>query len=457
MILDKKNIHFVGVGGIGMSGIAFILAGMGYKVSGSDLKMNALTAKLEKAGGKVYIGHSCANVALSVEAVVFSSAISDDNPEIIEARRRALPIVQRAEVLGELLNAKKGIAVSGTHGKTTTTSLISIMLENSGLDPTVIIGGETDAFNGNAKAGSGPYLVAEADESDGSFLHLKPLYSVITNIEMEHMDYYKTLDDVLKSYSVFANNIKESGSVFYNYADENASKILKGFKGGRESFGYSEKADIHAVDVKMEAFDTSYTCVYKNKTLGRVNLKIPGMHNVLNSLAAILVGLRMGLSFEAITDSIKNFRGTKRRFHLRSDTGGVMLIDDYAHHPTEIKAVLSACRNWKDRRVIVIFQPHRYSRTMHLADDFGKCFSGADKLILTDIYPASEKPIEGVSVKSIYDKVKLNGLTDVMMMDKGKIAEYVMKLKRPGDMILVLGAGNIEEIADELSKKLNDK
>ncbi|MFA6078533.1 MAG: UDP-N-acetylmuramate--L-alanine ligase [Candidatus Omnitrophota bacterium] len=457
MILDKKNIHFVGVGGIGMSGIAFILAGMGYKVSGSDLKMNALTSKIENSGGRIYKGHNSSNVGPETEAVVFSSAISGDNPEIVEAKRRNIPIVQRAEVLGELLNAKKGIAVSGTHGKTTTTSLISVMLENSGLDPTVIIGGEMEAFNGNAKAGSGQYLVAEADESDGSFLHLKPLYSVITNIEMEHMDYYKSLDDVLKSYSAFANNIKESGSVFYNYADANASKVLKGFKGVTESFGYSPDADIHAVDVKMEAFDTSYTCVYKNKTLGKVGLKIPGMHNVLNSLAAILVGLRMGIAFDTITNSIKDFKGTKRRFHLRSDSGDVILIDDYAHHPTEIKAVLSACRNWKGRRVIVIFQPHRYSRTMHLADEFGKSFDGADKLILTEIYAASEKPIEGISVKSIYDKVKLNGHIDAVMMDKGKITDHVMKIKRPGDMILVLGAGNITEIADELSKKLSDK
>lgn len=457
MILDKKNIHFVGVGGIGMSGLALILLKGGYKISGSDLESNNLTQKLAKAGGEISVGHNAGNITPGTEAVVYSSSIDNLNPEIIEARKRNIPIVKRAEILGELLNAKKGIAVTGTHGKTTTTSLISVMLENCKLDPTVIIGGEVELFGGNAKSGKGEYVVAEADESDGSFLYLKPFYSVITNIEMEHIDYYKTLEGAVNSYSAFADNLKRGGTVFYNHDDENVKKALKNFKGSKESFSLSKGSDIYPVEIKMNEFRSSFLCVYKNEVLGRVFLNIPGRHNILNSLAAILVGFKLGLSFENITQSIQAFTGTKRRFHLRADVDGVMLIDDYAHHPTEIRAVLEACRSWKDKRVIVVFQPHRYSRTKFLADEFGRCFTGADKVILTDIYAASEEPIEGVSVANIYDRVKKHGISDVTMMNKRDIAGHIMQMKKQGDMILVLGAGDIKEVANELSKRLNEE
>jgi len=454
MLKDKKNIHFVGIGGIGMSGLALILLKMGYRISGSDLESNNLTSKIERSGGRVYRGHRASNLKKDVDAIVLSSAVSRDNPELAEGRRRGITVFHRAEVLAALLNAKKGIAVTGTHGKTTTASLISVMLENLKFDPTVAIGGEINCLNGNAKLGRGRYLVAEADESDSSFLHLKPLYAVITNIELEHLDHYKTLDDILAAYLGFANNIKRSGTLFFNKSDINIRRILRGFKGNRVTFGLDRTADLHPADIDMRMFNTSYGCFHKNRLLGRVELKIPGMHNVLNSLAAIGVGLKMGLVFSDIADSLKDFTGAKRRFHLRADTGDVMLIDDYAHHPTEIRAVLEACHNWNGRRFIVIFQPHRYTRTLHLADAFGRCFAGADKLILTDIYAASEEPIEGVSVKNIYDRVKTNGLADVVILAKDKISRYVMKLKRPGDVILVLGAGDIKKVADELSNML---
>lgn len=457
MILEKKNIHFVGVGGIGMSGLALILLKMGYNVSGSDLKSNNLTEKLEKTGGKISIGHNTRHLPLEAEALVYSSSINNANPEIIAARKRNIPIVKRAQVLGEILNKKKGIAVTGTHGKTTTTSFISIMLENCSLDPTVIIGGEVDLFGGNAKSGSGEYVVAEADESDGSFLYLKPLYSVITNIEMEHVDYYKTLDNAINSYSAFANNLKKTGTLFYNCEDENIKKMLIRFNGSGESFGFSRQADICPYDVKLNEFRSSFQCVYKNKIIGRVFLKVPGRYNILNSLAAILVGFKIGLTFENITRSIADFSGTSRRFHLRADVDGVMLIDDYAHHPTEIRAVLDACGNWKNRRLIVVFQPHRYTRTKFMADEFGVCFKGADKLILTDIYAASEDPIKGVSVKNIYDRVKKHGINDVTMMNKEGVVEHVMALKKRGDMILVLGAGDIKEVTNELSERLHKR
>ena len=456
MILDKDNIHFVGIGGIGMSAIALVLLKMGYKVSGSDLEGNGLTKKLSKMGADIFTAHNASNLPANTQVVVYSSSINSANPEIAEAIKRNLPVVKRAQALGEILNAKKGIAVTGTHGKTTTTSLISVMLEKCKLDPTVIIGGEVELFGGNAKFGKGEYIVAEADESDGSFLYLKPMYSVITNIEMEHVDYYGTLDDAIKSYTAFAQNTKRGGTLFYNYEDANIKKALACFKGKKESFGLYKGPDIYPLELKMNEFKSSFICVYKNEVLGRVFLNIPGRHNALNSLAAILIGFKIGLNFENITQSISTFTGTKRRFHLRADTKGIMLIDDYAHHPTEIRAVLDACRNWKDRRIVVVFQPHRYSRTKFLAEDFGRCFKGADKLILTDIYAASEEPIEGVSVKNIYDRVKKNGINDVTMMQKKSVADHVMALKKHGDIILVLGAGDIKEVANELSERLND-
>ncbi len=457
MILEKNNIHFIGIGGIGMSGIALVLLRMGYKVSGSDLGSNNLTDKLVAEGAGIRLGHDNDNIPADTEVVVYSSSINDSNPEILEAHRRNLLIVKRAQALAELLNGKKGIAVTGTHGKTTTSSLISVMLENCGLDPSAIIGGEVELFKGNSKYGKSEYVVAEADESDGSFLYLKPFYSVITNVEMEHIDYYTTLEDAIDSYTAFANNTKKGGCLFYNAEDGNIEKVLKNFKGNRESFGLSKGADIYPHEIMMNEFYTSYVCVYKNEIIGRVSLRIPGKHNISNSLAAILVGFKLGLSFEEICRSIQDFTGTKRRFHMRANVEGVMLIDDYAHHPTEIRAVLDACRNWKDRRLVVVFQPHRYTRTKFLAEEFGRCFKGADKLILTDIYGASEDPIEGVSVKNIYDRVRLHGLNDVEMMSKEKITRHIMDTKRRGDIIVVLGAGDIKEVSDELSERLNKR
>jgi UDP-N-acetylmuramate--alanine ligase len=448
---DKKHIHFVGIGGIGMSAIATVLLEMGYKVSGSDIEPNAITERIERLDGVVYNGHAASNISDDTGLVVYSSSIGEDNPEIKEARRRGIKIEQRAEALAGILNSRSGIAVTGTHGKTTTTSMIAVMTENNGLDPTVMIGGEVGLFNGNAKYGRGKYVVAEADESDGSFRFLKPLYSVITNIEMEHLDYYRGLEHVLESYAGFANNLKPDGTLIYNSDDENIVKMMKRFRGRSAGFGLSKEDGMYPAQIRMSEFDTLFKCMRAGKDLGEVRLKVPGLHNVLNAMAAILVGLELGLSFGAITAALADFKGTKRRFHLRADAGGVMLIEDYAHHPTEIRAVLETCRNWKNRRIIAIFQPHRYSRTLFLADDFGRCFGSADKLILTDIYAASEEPIEGVSVELIRKRAVKNGQEDVVVIPKEGIAGYVMNIKRPGDMILVLGAGDIKDVADELA------
>lgn len=455
MINKKKNIHFVGVGGIGMSGIAQILLEMGHNVSGSDIEKSHITERLEAMGGKMFAGHRASNLPGSLDILVYSSSITEDNPEMKEGLRRKAGIMHRARMLGEIFNRKRGIAVSGTHGKTTTTSLISVMLENARLGPTAIIGGEVSQFNGNAKLGVGPYAVAEADESDGSFVYLKPLYAVITNMEMEHLDHFKSLEHIHASYRAFIDNIKAGGTVFYNTDDMNTRIAMKGFRKAREGFGFSKNADMYPIGIKMEGFNTSFRCVYKNKVLGSVNLSIPGRHNILNAMAAILVGLKIGIAFKEIARSIKDFDGAKRRFQLRADAGGVMLIDDYAHHPTEIRAVLDACRNWKPKRVVAIFQPHRFSRTKFLADEFGRCFKGVDKLILTDIYAASEKAIKGVSIMNVYDKAKENGVSDITVLKKEAIPEHVMRIKRSGDMILVLGAGDIKNVADRLSDMLN--
>ncbi len=440
-----------------MSGIARILLEMGHDVSGSDLESNNLTRNLAAMGGRIFEGHSPSNVPKDARIIVYSSSISKDNPEMKEAHRRKIRTVHRAEILAELFNKKKGIAVTGMHGKTTTTSLVSVMLDGLGLDPTAVIGGEVNRFSGNARLGKGDYFVAEADESDSSFLHLEPFYAVITNIEPEHLDHYRDLADIKRSFALFAGNVRKGGTVFYNMDDPVAKEVMNDFRGKRATFGFSKDADIYARGVKMDGFKTTFTCVYKKRQLGRVELAIPGSHNVLNALAAILVGLSLGLEFKDMRDVIKDFNGAERRFQLRSKRGGIMLIDDYAHHPTEIRAVLTACRNWKARRLIAIFQPHRYTRTKFLADDFGKCFDLADKLILTDIYAASERPIKGVSIKTIYDKVVAGALKDVRIVKKEDIPAHVIRLARAGDTIVVMGAGDIKKVSDHLAAKLNGK
>jgi len=453
-ILERKNIHFVGIGGIGMSGIARILLEMGYHVSGSDLKPNNLTESLRSMGAKIFEGHKASNIPANADLVVYSSSIPEDNAEFRAARRRKIRMAHRAEVLASLFNEKDGIAVTGMHGKTTTTSLISVILESAGADPTVVVGGEVDKFHGNARLGKGDYFVAEADESDSSFLHFKPSCAVITNIEREHLDHYHSIGEIKKSFTSFVGNVKKGGIVIYNADDPIAKEVMKNFTGKSATFGLSRGADIYAAGVKMDGFRTSFKCFYKNRPLGQVELSIPGRHNVLNALAAILAGLISGLKFSGMRSALKDFGGAKRRFQLRCQAGGVMIVDDYAHHPTEIKAVLNACRNWRNKRLIAVFQPHRYTRTKFLADDFGKCFDLADKLILTDIYAANEKPIKNISARTIYDKVIASGLRDVEVIKKEEIPERVMGLVKDGDMIVVMGAGDIKNVADEISARL---
>ena len=451
---SKKRIHFVGIGGIGMSGIANVMLEMGYKVSGSDVETNDLTRRIEAMGGLVFEGHRSSNILDDTGVLVYSTSICKDNPELEEAVKRDIPRLHRAEVLAELFNRKAGIAVTGTHGKTTTTSLISVILKKAGLDPTVIIGGEVDCFKGNSSCGKGEHLVAEADESDSSFLHLKPVYAVVTNMEPEHLDHYKNMDEIKKSFRSFIENVRPDGTVFYCHDDMNVRQVLDGYNGEVASYGFSEDADIYPADIKMRGFNTTYTCIYKDKVMGTVKLKVPGRHNVANSLAAILVGLKLGLSFKVIAEAIKTFRGAKGVFNSgaepRRDAYRGLCPSSYRD-----QGCAGCLQKLAGRRIIVVFQPHRYTRTQFLADEFGLCFKGAHKVILTDIYPASELPIEGVSIKNIYEKVKASGIDDVAIVKKEEIVEYVLRVKKCGDMVLVLGAGDIKKIADDLALRLD--
>jgi UDP-N-acetylmuramate--L-alanine ligase/UDP-N-acetylenolpyruvoylglucosamine reductase len=452
--MAKKNIHFVGIGGIGMSGIAAVLLETGYSVSGSDLEASDVTRRIESLGGRVFCGHSPANLPRDTDVLVYSSSVTRQNPEYKEALHRGIKIVHRAEMLAEIFNKKVGIAVTGTHGKTTTTSLLAVMLERAGLDPTAVIGGEIKEFGGNARLGKSEYIVIEADESDSSFLYFKPHYAVLTNLEMEHVDHYKTMEDAKAAYRGFMNNVRPHGAVFLNCGDKNLASIAKGYRGKIVTFGFSECADIHPVDIRMDGFKTSFGCVRNGEYFGRIRLRIPGRHNVLNTLAAIGVGACLGIKPADIIGAAGDFAGAKRRFQLRSAPGDVMLIDDYAHHPTEIKAVLDTCRNFRGRDVTVVFQPHRYTRTKFLADEFGRCFDGINRLILTQVYAASEKPIKGVSVENIHASVRKSGLGDVRVMKKEEISDYLMKSRKPKDMILILGAGDIKNVADEMAKRI---
>ncbi|MFH1996003.1 MAG: UDP-N-acetylmuramate--L-alanine ligase [Candidatus Omnitrophota bacterium] len=456
-ILENKHFHFVGIGGIGMSALAGIITKMGCVVSGSDLARNNLTDDLRRGGARIFGGHSPSNLPKNAEIVVYSSSVQDNNPELREAAARGLRTVQRGALLAELLNRKKGVTVAGTHGKTTTSSLISVVLTESGIDPTVAVGGEVVSLGSNARFGRSEWFVAESDESDGSFLMLKPEIAVLTNVEMEHADYYRTMKSVLSAYGEFIRNIKRSGTLFYCVEDDNIASIVKGANIRKISYGLSSAASVYPARMSSDGFRTSYICVRDGKKIGDVTLNLPGRHNILNSLAAIMVGMEIGAPFKNIAASLAGFRGTKRRFQIRFEGCGITLIEDYAHHPTEIRAVFGAVQNFHGRRKIAIFQPHRFSRTRQFAKKFGECFEGVDMVILTDIYSASENPIEGVDARTIYNEMSGRESVNVIILKKEKIVDHVMGSLTDRDMIFVLGAGDIRNVADDLESRLRKK
>lgn len=436
-----------------MSGLAQILLESGCTVTGSDVALNESTKRAGLLGGKVFLGHASSNIG-DADLVVYSSAISESNPELKEATLRGIKIIKRGQMLAEMMKDKTGITVAGAHGKTTTTSLIVTVLKESGLKPTFAIGGEVNDFGGNASLGQGDYFVAEADESDGSFLYLTPRYSVITNIDDDHMDYYKTSDNLVRAYVEYAQKTEKGGMLFCCGDDPKTMGVLQYLGVRHKTFGLSYESEIYAEGVRMAGLESKFSCFYKGKMLGIVHLRIPGMHNVSNSLAAIGVGMELGIPFDKIKEALYTYRGADRRFQIKGTVRGITIVDDYAHHPAEINATLLAAKNLGYERMVVVFQPHRYTRTMYFKDLFGRSFSLADYLVLTDIYSASEKPIDGVSTRNIYDKVVECGHRNVLLLPKEKVVEHLVNVLKEGDLLLVLGAGDVVEVSAALMERL---
>ena len=449
-----KHYHLIGIGGIGMSGIAQLLLRQGLKVSGSDLKESRITEELKKIGAQVFIGHSPLNIK-GADCVIYSSAIKEDNPEVSAALASGVPLIKRAQALAELMKDKSVITVTGSHGKTTTTSLVSYLLLEAGFAPTVAIGGILKNIDTNACIGEGKFFVAEADESDGSFLYYRPRYSIITNIDREHLDYYKEFSREIEAFRKFLNRTEKDGCLFCCADDMNLISILKDYKNRYVLFGLKNTAQIYPKNIRLEGLSSEFDCFYKNKLIGRFHLSLGGEHNISNALAVIALGLELGVDLEVIKKTLVNYKGAGRRLEIKFSDKGLMLIDDYAHHPTEIKATLSAVRNLKQNRVIAIFQPHRYTRTKLLLEEFGKSFDLADYVIITDIYPASEPPLEGVSGRSVYDKIKeRTPAKEVHFLAKEEIVGHILGIIKPGDLLITLGAGDIVKISDELAEKI---
>ncbi|MFA5150138.1 MAG: UDP-N-acetylmuramate--L-alanine ligase [Candidatus Omnitrophota bacterium] len=453
----KKHYHLIGIGGIGMSGIAQLLLACGCKVSGSDLKENRITASLKESGAQVFLGHNAGNIR-GVDAVVYSSAIKEDNPELIEARKQSLPLVVRAQALAELMQDKTVITVSGSHGKTTTTSLVAYLLLEAGLFPTVAVGGILKNIDTNACLGDGKFFVAEADESDGSFLYYKPKYSIVTNIDREHLDYYKSFGKEIDAFREFLNRTDEDGCVFCSGDDANLREILKSYRKKYVLFGLKETSQVYPKNIKLDGLTSEFDCYYKDKFIARFNLALGGEHNISNALAVVALGIELGIGLEFVQKALSGYKGARRRLEIKFKDHNYTVIDDYAHHPTEIQATLKCVANLKAKRSIAIFQPHRYTRTQLLLDEFAKSFDSIDHLVITDIYAASEPPIPGVSAQLLCEKIKEHkpGET-VNFIPKEKIIEHVLGILKSGDLVITLGAGDIVKVSDELAERLQGK
>lgn len=447
----------VGIGGTGMSGIAEVLLNMDYNISGTDIEESEVTQRLARFGAKISIGHKAEKVE-GADVVVISSAIKKNNVEVEEARRRKIPVIPRAEMLAELMRMKYGIAVAGSHGKTSATSMIAQVLESGGFDPTIIVGGRLSTVGAHGKLGDGDFIVAEADESDRSFLYLSPFIAVLTNLDDEHLDQYTTVDEVKKAFINFANKVPFYCPIVLCLDDSNLKDLIPSLDRRIINYGFSPYADIFARYRHFDKFSTSSTLYWKGKELGKLRLNVPGNHNIYNAMAAVAVGLDLDIPPRLILQALESFKGTGRRFELKKKIGDIMIIDDYAHHPTEIMATLEAAkRGWKRRRVVV-FQPHRFSRLSLLMKSFAAAFTDADVLITTEIYAAGEKPIAGVSGKALYQEIKQFGHKNVFFEHNMKnIPPLVGKVAQSGDLILVLGAGNIYQIIPDIIKTLEGR
>jgi len=456
MFKSIKKIHFVGIGGIGMSGIAEILINKGFEVSGSDLNLTEVTNRLAELGAKIYEGHSSENVK-DVDVLVYSSAVIPDNPEVRAAADRNIPIIKRAEMLAETMRMQYGIGIAGTHGKTTTTSMVGLTLTEGGIDPTIIVGGKLSGLGGtNARLGNGEFIVVEADEFDRTFLKLTPTIAAITTLEREHLDTYKDLDDIKTAFIEFANKVPFYGFVVICLDEPALQDIIPFINKTVFTYGTTAQADVRAIDIEFEGFSSKYTVIYKGKELGTIKLQIPGEHYVKNSLVAVTIGMELGIDFKVIKKALEKFKGVYRRFETKYKND-ILVLDDYAHHPTESSATLAGIRAAWDRRLVVVFQPHLYSRTKDFYQDFGRSFLNSDVFICTDIYPAREKPIEGVTGEMIANIAKKYGHKNVYYIpDKKDVPPKLMELKKKDDIIITMGAGDIwkyGEIFVELLKE----
>lgn len=450
-----RNIHFVGIGGIGMSGIAEVLLNLGYRISGSDLKETEVTRRLQALGCEISYGHRRENVK-EADVVVVSSAIRPNNPELQVAEERLIPVIPRAEMLAELMRMKVGIAIAGTHGKTTTTSLIATVLGAAGLDPTVVIGGRLNSIGSNAKLGQGDFLVAEADESDGSFLKLMPTIAVVTNIDPEHLDHYRGIDEIKEAFLHFLEKIPFFGLAVLCLDHPHIQSLLPKLKKRFTTYGLTTQADFHAEEIEFEGLSSSFDVFHQREKIGRLRIQMPGLHNVYNALAAVATAFELDIPFEVVREALKDFGGIQRRFQIKGEKKGILIVDDYGHHPVEIMATLKAAKTGWKRRIIAVFQPHRYTRTHALFQEFLSAFYDADVLILTDIYAAGEDRIEGVEAKALFEGIREYGHKDVTYLpDKREIVDHLLRIQTPGDLVITLGAGDIYQVADELVRRLD--
>ncbi len=449
-----KHIHLIGIGGTGMSGIAELLLNLGYRVSGSDLAASDVTERLAGLGGQIFKGHAPGNIEGS-DVVVCSSAIKGENPEIRDARRRGIPVISRAEMLAELMRMKQGIAVGGAHGKTTTTWIVGLVMAAAGLDPTIIVGGRLKALGTNAKLGGGPYLVAEADESDGSFLRLSPNLAIVTTIDEEHLDHYTDIEAIKDSFIEFVNKVPFYGAAIVCLDEVNVQAIIPRIIRRVITYGFSQQADVRATDVAPDGHNVTFNVRLRESKLGSAMLRMPGRHNIANALAAVAVGLELDIPFPSISEGISEFTGISRRLEIKGEAGGVLFIDDYAHHPTEIIATLETLKSMWKRRVVAIFQPHRYSRTQALWERLGRSLYDADTVIMTPIYAAGEEPIPGVTAELVAGAALRSGHRDLSYMpDREQIVDHLAASLKEGDLVVTLGAGDVYKIGEEVLRRI---
>ena len=462
MYKKYQHIHFVGIGGIGMSGIAEVLLNLGYRISGSDLRRSPITDRLERLGASVFQGHRTTNIE-GVQVVVTSSAVRGDNPEVVEAMRKQIPVIPRAEMLAELMRLKYGIAIAGSHGKTTTTSMVATVLDRAGVDPTIVVGGRVNTLGSNARLGRGDFMVVEADESDKSFLKLSPTIAVVTNIDLEHLDYYKDIEEIRSCFLQFVNKVPFYGSVIICLDDPNIQLIIPQMTRRMITYGMRAHAEVSASDVQIsrDNFSSDFNVRRKGEDLGRIKLLVPGEHNVCNALAAVAVGLDLEIDFPVIAAGLESFRGTERRFQVKGlvegDNGGILVVDDYGHHPTEIRATLAAAK-MSGRRLVVLFQPHRYTRTAALKEDFARSFYDADLVLIADIYSANEEPILGITSDALADQIEKFGHHNVRYIggvEQGKDA--LLEIVSSGDLVMTLGAGNVWRAGEEFLEAIHKR